>query len=408
MQTMTRRPIWLLAAVVLAAVLLAPTGRRAAAEDAQWLGQFWNNRDLSGTPVLTRWENTIDFNWGEGSPAPQINDDNFSARWTRRVFFEEGNYRFFATMDDGMRIWIDDQLIIDSWTDSQEHTMTVDRFLTRGDHSIRIDYFEAGGMAVAQFSWQPLGSGGGGGGGGDFYPNWKGEYFNNVTLGGPPSLVRDDRYLNFNWGYGSPAPQIFPDFFSARWTRTYANPTPGQYRIFLTSDDGSRLFINNQLIIDNWADQALTTKTVDYWHPGGPITVRVEYFEGTGQAAIRVGLLLVPGGTGVLPVLPPGGPNLGGGGSGGSGGGGTGGCPSVSGLNAVVISTTPLNVRRGPGTQYEAFTQLQPCQVVPLTGNRNPDGTWVQIVVPGGQIGWVASQYVRTGVPVSSLTPVTG
>jgi len=62
---------------------------------------------------------------------------------------------------------------------------------------------------------------GGGSGGGAFYPNWKGEYFNNATLSGNPLLTRDDRYLSHNWGTGSPAPGIIgDDYFSVRWTKT--------------------------------------------------------------------------------------------------------------------------------------------------------------------------------------------
>ncbi len=202
--TLARRPT-LLAAVALALAILA-LGRTAQAQDAQWHGQFWNNTNLSGTPVVTRWENTIDFNWFGGSPDPRINSDNFSARWTRTVNFPAGNYRFFATMDDGMRIWIDNQLVVDSWTFSQEHTMTFDRFMS-GNHDIRIDYFEAGGMAVARFRWDLItGSIDAG-----LFPNWNAQYFNTPNLSGAPVLVRDDRYINQDWGLGSPGPGVNAD-----------------------------------------------------------------------------------------------------------------------------------------------------------------------------------------------------
>lgn len=396
-----KRKYLLLFVAIFTVSLLAFGGQaRAQQEDEFWNAQFWNTRDFSGPVVHQRSDRTIDFDWGGGSPNPAVNDDNFSARWTRNIYFPAGNYRFYATMDDGMRIFINNELVIDSWTDSQEHTMTIDRSIPEGVHNFRVDYFEAGNMAVARFWWEPISSGSSGG---DFYPNWRGEYFNNTTLSGGPVLVRDDRYLNFNWGTGSPAAGVVnSDFFSARWTRTYPNPAAGQYRVFLRSDDGSRLFLNENLVIDNWNVQAMTNTAVDFWHPGGPINARVEYFEQTGNAVIQIGLLLVPGGQGVLPVPP-----LGGGG--GTGGGGTAqNCPTVTGSNAVVISTTPLNVRLGPGTQFEPIAQLQPCTVVPLTGFRNMDGTWVQIILSDGRTGWVSAQYIQTGVPISSLTPTTG
>ncbi len=322
-----------LLALVMAFLLLAVMGGPADAADDVWLAEFWNNKELSGSPVYVRYDKTIDFNWGHGSPASGVNDDDFSARWTRSVYFPAGNYRFIATMDDAMRVWIDGNLIIDSWTDSQEHTMTRDMYMTQGDHSIRVDYYEAGGVAIAKFSWQAIGgsggsggAGGGFGGGGEYYPNWKGEYFNNTILAGAPSLVRDDRYLQFNWGFGSPAPGVInDDFFSVRWTRTLT-ANRGQYRIWITSDDGSRVYINNQLLIDNWGVQAPTTKAADYFHPGGSAQIRVEYFENLERASVNVGVALITGYQESLTNKPgvSGGSSGSSGGTGGGFGGGTG------------------------------------------------------------------------------------
>lgn len=376
-----RRIGWM-AALAFALILLATGGGTAAAQDAQWLGEFWNNRDLAGPVAMTRWENSIDFDWMGGSPDPRINSDDFSARWTRTINFPAGNYRFYATMDDGMRIWIDNTLVVDAWNPSQEHTMTFDRAMN-GNQAIRIDYFEAGGMAVAKFWWEPISSGSSGA----FFPNWQAEYFNNPTLSGAPVLVRDDRYLNQNWGTSSPGPGVNADFWSARWNRTI-NGAPGYYNIILTSDDGSRLFVNNVLVIDNWFDQATTRSAMNYFNPGGPLNVRVEYYDSYGDANIRVDLVFL--------------------GSGGSGGGGStgGSCATApSGMQAQSIATTALNIRRGPSTQFEVMGTMAPCQILPLSGFRSPDSTWVQVVTTNGQTGWVSAQYLRLGVPMSSLTP---
>ena len=288
------RKSYYLAAPILAIMLLIILATGGSAAEDKWTANFWNNKDLSGSPVLTRWDKTIDFDWGHGSPDPAVNDDNFSARWERKVYFDEGTYRFIATMDDAMRVYVDGNLIIDSWTDSQEHTMTRDWYMSQGDHQLQVDYYESGGVAIAKFRWELIGSGGAPPGA--YYPNWKGQYYNNMTLSGAPALVRDDRYLNFNWGTGSPAPGIIgEDRFSVRWTRTI-DTNPGFYRIFLTSDDGSRLYVNNVLMIDNWAVQGPTKRVVDYNYPGGPVEIRVEYFENTESAMINVGVGLVPPG----------------------------------------------------------------------------------------------------------------
>ncbi len=291
------RRITFFAALFLAVIALVIRGSATKAADAQWYAQFWNNTSLSGDPDHTRFDNTIDFDWGGGSPHSTINDGEFSARWTRRVHFDPGTYRFSATMDDGMRAWLDGNLIIDSWTKSQEHTVTQDVYVSAGEHDLKVEYFEDKGEAVAKFSWQLIQpEGGSGSGGGAFYPNWKGEYFNNTTLSGTPSLIRDDRYLDHNWGTGSPAPGIInEDFFSVRWTKILDDQA-GQYRLILTSDDGSRLYINDILLIDNWNIQGPTSRAVDYFYPGGPVNVRVEYFENTGGAMIATHLAVIPTG----------------------------------------------------------------------------------------------------------------
>lgn len=389
-----KKPVVLLAPVMILGLLALVTAP-ARAEDAQWYGRFWNNKNFSGTPALERFDNTIDFNWGGGAPDPKVGDDNFSAIWTRRVGFQPGTYRFTATMDDAMRVYLDNTLIIDSWTDSQEHTMTKDTYISGGEHDLRVEYYEAGGMAVAKFSWQLIHPEGEstGSGGGSFYPNWKAEYFNNPTLSGAPALVRDDRYLDHDWGTGSPAPGVIGnDNFSARWTRTISG-NPGTYTIILTSDDGSRLFVNDVLVIDNWRQQAAVTKTASYNYTGGPLQVRVEYFEVTGGANIELHLVqnsgvVAPG----VPAQPP---------------ASAVSCGQLAG-SVAYVAPAQLNFRDGPSTTFPILTTLPQCTMVELTGYRNPldsnAGDWVQVVIfPSGQVAWAAADYLITGVNVDEL-----
>jgi len=261
---------------------LGPGAPRAAAADEAWRARYWNNRNLSGDPVVQRDEAEINNDWGGGRPHERINDDNFSVRWTRAVDFSAGNYRFTATMDDGMRVWIDDQLLIDAWTDSQVRTLQADRVLTGGTHNIRIDYFEAGGVAVAKFNWQQIGAAPAG-----VFTAWKGEYFNNMNLSGQPSFLRDDREINFNWSVGSPAAGIAADQFSVRWTRQLNFPA-GTYRFDVFSDDGVRLWVNNQLVIDQWQNQSEGRFSANVTLPAGTIPLRMEYFENQGRAAVSL------------------------------------------------------------------------------------------------------------------------
>lgn len=286
--------IGLAAVVLLAGLLWAGSPAVTEAADANWTARYWNNRNLSGDPVIRREESAIDHDWGGGGPNDVLipGGDNFSARWTRNVNFAAGSYRFTATMDDGMRVWIDDTQIINSWTDSQEHTVTADVYLNAGDHHIRVEYYEAGGDAVAKLSWAQIG-----GAGPQPISNWRGEYFNNTNLSGSPVLVRDDLSINFDWGTGSPGANVPSDRFSVRWTRNL-NLEPGRYRFYTTTDDGVRLWVNGALVINEWHDAIGAVYTAEVNVPGGSIPVQMEYFENAGGARAQLDWLRVSGGDG--------------------------------------------------------------------------------------------------------------
>lgn len=376
---------WLLITLLLAVFVLLAAGQQVNAQQTQWLAEYYDNPTLSGAkPAITTSEAVIDHRWGIGSPSSSAPTDYFSARWTKTETFDEGYYRFVATMDDGMRVYLDDQMVIDYWHPSEEHTATRDVYVSSGQHEIRIEYFESQGMATAVFSYAAAVDG-------SFYPNWKGEYFNNKTLSGPPVLVRDDRYLDQNWGTDSPAPGIVNgDLWSARWTRTLNLP-PGTYNLSMLSDDGARVYFDDQLVFDQWREATGQTAKFNHSHGGGQLKVRVEYFDELRNAAIRFGYNLVepaaPNALGALamPVEMA--------------------CPDSQGMIAVVNANN-LNVRSGPGVQFEVVETLEKCDQVFLMGYIDPSLTWVRLNNPNPatlQQLWVNSQYLDVAVPVSSF-----
>ena len=119
-----------------------------------WKGEYFGNRDLQGNPALVRDEPQIDFNWGEGRVAPNLPADHFSARWQRRVSFDAGTYRFFLRMDDGARVLLDNQLILNDWEDGGDRTINVDVELPAGERAIQVEYYENAGIARVAFWWQ--------------------------------------------------------------------------------------------------------------------------------------------------------------------------------------------------------------------------------------------------------------
>ncbi len=126
-------------------------------DTSKWHGEYFNNVTLEGEPVLVREDAEIDFDWGMGSPAPEINDDNFSVRWTREANLRPGLYRFTVTSDDGARLWVNERLVISAWYDHTEMTFRREMELPGGPVDLRLEYYEKSMMAMVRISWEKIG-----------------------------------------------------------------------------------------------------------------------------------------------------------------------------------------------------------------------------------------------------------
>ena len=363
--------IALLVSLLAAGLAVQP---RASAADEKWRARYYNNRDASGDPVVRRDEKAIDYDWGDGSPHNDVDDDNFSARWTRAVFLNAGVYRFTATMDDGMRVWIDDALVIDEWKDSQVRSVAVDLYMTTGDHDLEVRYYEKGGKAVAKFDWALVQ-----GPPPTVASRWRGQYFNNQSLSGSPTFERADNVIDFNWKTGSPWPTIPADRFSVRWTGAFDHD-PGVYRFSVTTDDGARLWVNDRLVIDEWRDNQDALFQADVSLPGGTVPVRLDYYENGGAALIKLTIERISGAGTILPPTPQ--PDL------------------PPGQTAVVVNARWLNVRAEPALSGEVIAVIPGGQVVTPIGRF---GGWIKVVLPSGLEGWVGSSYLASSVDFTTL-----
>jgi hypothetical protein len=97
----------------------------------------------------------VDFVWGAGSPAPAIAADTFSARWTGQVQPQFTQvYTFYTQSDDGVRLWVNGQQLVNNWTDhaTTENSGTIS--LTAGQrYDIRMEFYENAGSATARLLW---------------------------------------------------------------------------------------------------------------------------------------------------------------------------------------------------------------------------------------------------------------
>ena len=117
----------------------------------------------------------------------------------------------------------------------------------------------------------------------------RGEYYLGLVPGASaPLLVRTDAQIDFDWGSGSPAPQVPIDDFSVRWTGFLTAPYSETYTFTVPSDNGVRIWINNQLVLDKWLPIDISG-----WHSftipltgNQTVPVKVEYAEAGGGANI--------------------------------------------------------------------------------------------------------------------------
>ena len=355
-----------------------------------WNAYYYNNADLSGSPVLTRVDSVIDFNWGNGTPAGVPVDANyFSVRWTKTVNFDtSGQWVFRAGADDGIRVWIDVTLIIDEWHGNTNGYATYEvalDALTAGNHDITVEYYEATGNAGVQFIWWSTSGGGSSVSNGPFtQASWTAKYYNNTSLSGSEAKSGTEGAVNFNWGANSPS-NVNADNFSARYTASVYFAWPGRWQFKVGADDGVRVWVDVTQIVDEWHGNSggyteyiveVPTLTV------GNHDLTVEFYEETGDARIYFEWSYI-----------------------GTAGNGGGGASSGDSSAAVVATARPpshvyaavtgnnVNVRTGPGRGYPVIRKLDyPDDYLVLAGV--PDLSWLRIQLEDGSEGWVSNEWV--------------
>jgi beta-N-acetylglucosaminidase len=237
--------------------------------DQTWIGEYYPNMSLEGIPYVVGGRNsttkisTIDFNWGYGSPHRAIPLDRFSARFVRTEDFEEGMYNFEAISDDGLRVWVDDQIVIDSWGDSDSGKKSGKVMLTQGQHKIRVEYFENGGQAKLSLKYKKF----------EVIPTRSGEN------------------VHYNWGLKSPGNGISSDYYTGIFDQS-KNFSKGDYFIQTLADDGVKVEVDGQFPVNRWSDssaavnRALWVDVIEGFH-----TVRTHYYENTGGATLYSDIL---------------------------------------------------------------------------------------------------------------------
>ncbi|MDO3388169.1 PA14 domain-containing protein [Gilvimarinus sp. SDUM040013] len=128
------------------------------------LGEYFNSTNFAGGVVGTRVDGQVDFNWAGGAPGVTgVNANQFSVEWNGFIrATQSGSYRFQTASDDGVRLYVDNNLLIERWND---HSVTTDTSasinLTAGQiYPVRLQFYENGGLAEIRLRWETPGGGG--------------------------------------------------------------------------------------------------------------------------------------------------------------------------------------------------------------------------------------------------------
>lgn len=254
--------------------------------DNRWYGMAFSNPDFTGETALLGYQPQIpelNFDWGWGSPAPNIPSDHFSTIFQRKIHVKEGAYNLRVWANDGVQVYVNGELVIDEWDNDQGlRFFGKPIYLPAGTHKIMIKHKELVGVSQLRFEIDDL-----------MRDNrWYGLAFPNKSFTGIPVLLGYQPQipeLDFDWGAGSPHPSIPNDNFSVLFQRYYVTGN-GEYRLDVEANDGVRVYIDDKLVIDGWNNKSYGKWSETIKLSAGRHRILVKNFEETGVAMLKVSL----------------------------------------------------------------------------------------------------------------------
>lgn len=308
---------------------------------SNWTGSYFNTPDLSGSPVITKIDPQINFNFGANSPVPGIvNADNFSIRWTGQQVFTAGIYTFTATAETGIRVIIDGVTIIDKLASTgAPQTISVNAQVADGTRTIQVDYVALAGNAAVQFFWAPAGATGGTPGAtagpptATFTPSQTS--LPAIPAGALRATVIKAAVLNV---------RDAPSLFANRIGRILRGQT---YQV-VGRDANARWFL-------------LQLSNTQAWAYGFYLSVDGNEFNAP----------VVSAGAGTLSAIPPG----------------------YSDYGVLIVTEAGMRLRGEPNTSSPQTGRIPWGSFLPVVG-RLGDNSWYQVVWKG-TVGWVYAPYVE-------------
>jgi hypothetical protein len=268
-------------------------------------GDYFDDVNMSDL-LVTHVHEAVKFMWGDTEkPDPLVQPGTYSVRWTGQVEARATEAVTFYTMsDDGVRMFIDDKLVIDNWNDHGVTENAVTMNVVAGQkYNVRLEYYQNGGSAQIKLQWasrcfaredipveqlyqsytgtvcNPPQDGKGMG--------LKGDYYNKPDFTDLQTTHAAEA-VDFDFGANKPDPALGADNFSIRWTGQVEPNESGPTRFQMLSDDGARVWVDGQLLIDNWMDHNTSDSGVLNLVAGKKYNVRVDYREDAGLAVAKL------------------------------------------------------------------------------------------------------------------------
>jgi len=287
-----------------------PAAPATAAQTHGLRATYFSEPDFKGN-AKQQIDDVVDFNWAGGEPIEPLGPDRFTVRWEGQVEPPvSGYYNFHTISDDGVRLWVNERMVIDRWVDQAASEARGEIELQEGQRvPIKLEYYESAGEAVVRLFWTVPGPSptrdiiprenlypGALGvpalslalSGADSPHGLLGLYYNNTGLQGDVIAITN-RAMDLNWDQEAPLPGVNADQFSVRWTGLLTPPESGDYSFHAEVDDGMRLWIDNVRVMDQWKTGVFETSSEPVaLKAGHAYPIRLEMFENRGGAKMRL------------------------------------------------------------------------------------------------------------------------
>ena len=269
-----------------------------------WLAYYYNNTSFSGSPIASKvipaneYDQLVELNW-QDSPVPGVvNEDNFTAIYVTAKELPAGEYIVNLGADDGAQVYIDGKLVLDRFTptgyreDSVKVTIKDNAGPDKTVHWIEVKYKEGILSSRVKFSIIP-------------YEKmktitpedgWVGEIYPSTNFTGTPVIIPGNLFnspimnLNYDWGTAAPSPFIPADNFSTKFMRKYKITEAGYYVMRATADDGVRVYLNGEMIINSWKQETNPLREKRVYLEPGIYTVEVQHYDSKSTAKLSASL----------------------------------------------------------------------------------------------------------------------